>query len=329
MRIRKYHIYIYIYAILSLLLCRVCAVAAYAADDAPDADRAWAQAVDAVLDEYDVTRDQITAGYLNLVTGEEHYINGDEYKVAGSMYKVPLNMYVTSLIASGALDWQAHYPNITYEYVRRASLIDSSNDWSMFLCRMSAVGGYNTFREVTAPYMGLEADELDARYKGANSNTSRQFIHCLKLLYDSRESFPEIIETMQQAERERFFLLNESRFDIAHKYGYVSEDYHSYMNDCAIAFTAQPIAIVMFTENVVNAEELLSAYCTAMCEYTNRAVEAERAAALTAAEAAATPPVAEDAPSADSAALPAAPIAALVLIPLCVAAAVYYRRARR
>lgn len=312
------------------MLCRVCAVAAYAADDAPDADRVWTQAVDALLDEYGVTRDQITAGYLNLVTGEEHYINGDEYKVAGSMYKVPLNMYVTSLIASGALDWQAHYPNITYEYVRRASLVDSSNDWSMFLCRMSAVGGYNTFREVTASYMGLEADELDAWYKGANANTSRQFIHCLKLLYDSRESFPDIIETMQQAERERFFLLNESRYDIAHKYGYVSEDYHSYMNDCAIVFTSQPIAIVMFTENVFNAEELLSAYCTAMCEYTNRAVEAGREAAEAAAlaEAETPPPAEEAAPSADSAALPATLIAALVLIPLC-AAAVYYLYRRR
>ncbi len=65
--------------------------------------------------------DQITAGYCNLVTGEEHYINGDEYKTAASMYKLPLNMYFTDLIQSSQLDWDSYYPNVTYEYVRDSS----------------------------------------------------------------------------------------------------------------------------------------------------------------------------------------------------------------
>ena len=67
-------------------------------------------------------------------------------------------------------------------------------------------------------------------------------------------------------------MLHEPRFKIAHKYGYVSENGHSFMNDCGLAFTSQPIALVMFTDNVENAEELLTAYCTAVCEYTNYTV---------------------------------------------------------
>ena len=40
------------------------------------------------------------------------------------------------------------------------------------------------------------------------------------------------------------------------------------MNDCGIAFTTQPIALVMFTQNLPDPEGLLTAYCTTMCEWT-------------------------------------------------------------
>ncbi len=241
-------------------------------DDALYAGKTWEEVVDRVLEECDVSRDHITAGYCNLVTGEEHYINGDEYKTAASMYKLPLNMYFTDLIQSGQLDWDSYYPNVTYEYVRDASLIYSDNDWSMFLWSSSVIGGYSKFRELTAPYMGVDLNDVPDNYYSDNIYTARQFINCLKLLYNEQDRFPGIIETMQQTEQERFFMLREPRFKIAHKYGYVSENGHSFMNDCGLAFTSQPIALVMFTDNVDNAEELLTAYCTAVCEYTNYTV---------------------------------------------------------
>lgn len=241
-------------------------------DDALYAGKTWEEVVDRVLEECDVSRDHITAGYCNLVTGEEHYINGDEYKTAASMYKLPLNMYFTDLIQSGQLDWDSYYPNVTYEYVRDASLIYSDNDWSMFLWSSSVIGGYSKFRELTAPYMGVDLNDVPDNYYSDNIYTARQFINCLKLLYNEQDRFPGIIETMQQTEQERFFMLREPRFKIAHKYGYISENGHSFMNDCGLAFTSQPIALVMFTDNVDNAEELLTAYCTAVCEYTNYTV---------------------------------------------------------
>ena len=241
-------------------------------DDALYAGKTWEEVVDRVLEECDVSRDHITAGYCNLVTGEEHYINGDEYKTAASMYKLPLNMYFTDLIQSGQFDWDSYYPNVTYEYVRDASLIYSDNDWSMFLWSSSVIGGYSKFRELTAPYMGVDLNDVPDNYYSDNIYTARQFINCLKLLYNEQDRFPGIIETMQQTEQERFFMLREPRFKIAHKYGYISENGHSFMNDCGLAFTSQPIALVMFTDNVDNAEELLTADCTAVCEYTNYTV---------------------------------------------------------
>lgn len=255
----------------ALTLCLSLGTAALAdnGDSTMYAGKTWEQVVDQVLEEHKVSRDQITAGYCNLVTGEEYYINGDEYKTAASMYKLPLNMYFTELIQSGRLDWDSYYPDVTYEYVRDASLIHSDNDWSMFLYDSSVIGGYSKFRELTAPYMGVDLNDVPDNYYTDNIYTARQFINCLKLLYSEQERFPGIIETMQQAEREHFFMLHESRFGIAHKYGYISDDENTFMNDCGLAFTSQPIALVMFTENVENAEELLTAYCTAVCEYTN------------------------------------------------------------
>ena len=302
-------------------------------DDALYAGKTWEQVVDRVLEECDVSRDHITAGYCNLVTGEEHYINGDEYKTAASMYKLPLNMYFTDLIQSGQLDWDSYYPNVTYEYVRDASLIYSDNDWSMFLWSSSVIGGYSKFRELTAPYMGVDLNDVPDNYYSDNIYTARQFINCLKLLYNEQDRFPGIIETMQQTEQERFFMLREPRFKIAHKYGYISENGHSFMNDCGLAFTSQPIALVMFTDNVDNAEELLTAYCTAVCEYTNYTVANPPATPTPEPTAVPTPTVPAVTPSAEPAPTAAAqepedtgaatPLAALLFIALFLAAGIF------
>ena len=302
-------------------------------DDALYAGKTWEQVVDRVLEECDVSRDHITAGYCNLVTGEEHYINGDEYKTAASMYKLPLNMYFTDLIQSGQFDWDSYYPNVTYEYVRDASLIYSDNDWSMFLWSSSVVGGYSKFRELTAPYMGVDLNDVPDNYYDDNIYTARQFINCLKLLYNEQDRFPGIIETMQQTEQERFFMLREPRFKIAHKYGYVSENGHSFMNDCGLAFTSQPIALVMFTDNVDNAEELLTAYCTAVCEYTNYTVAnppatptpeptAEPTPTVPAVTASAEPTPVSATPESEPAKT-ATPLAALLFIALFLAAGIF------
>ena len=294
-------------AALALCLSLGFSALADSSDDALYAGKTWEQVVDQVLEECDVSRDQITAGYCNLVTGEEHYINGDEYKTAASMYKLPLNMYFTDLIQSGQFDWDSYYPNVTYEYVRDASLIYSDNDWSMFLWSSSVVGGYSKFRELTAPYMGVDLNDVPDNYYDDNIYTARQFINCLKLLYTEQERFPGIIETLQQTEQERFFMLREPRFKIAHKYGYISQNGQSFMNDCGLAFTSQPIALVMFTENVDNAEELLTAYCTAVCEYTNYTVANPPATPTPEPTAVPTPTVPAVTPSAEPAPTAAAP----------------------
>ena len=252
----------------ALALCLALPMGAFAQEsgDSAYAELSWDDVMDQLLAQYDVSPENIAAGYLNLVTGEEHYYNGDEYRIAASMYKLPLCMYFTEHLASGDIDWSDYENAFSYKEKQDRILLDSNNEDAEFLCDI--LGGYSVFRDLTADYMGMDPGTESANIVFDNMYTPWEFIQCLRLLYTERERFPDVIETMQQAEPEHYFKLNERRFEIAHKYGYISTYGVARMNDCGIAFTSQPIALVLFTQGVREPETFLSAYCTAMCEYT-------------------------------------------------------------
>lgn len=267
-----------------IVLCLLLALtgAAFAEGESDFEGKSWDDVVQALLNKYGAGENSVAMGYINLVTGEEHYYNGDKYMVAGSMYKVPLNMYYARMVSEGEMDWDTPIYTVKYEWLMEDSIISSNNDFAEILWRNLGGGNYNNYRRAIAPLMGEDADTVDGKYYENNFFTPEQMIYCLRLLYDEQEQFPRIIETMQQAEPENYFKLHENRFDIAHKYGYLQEEYHFYLNDCGIAFTDDPIAIVMFTDNAPSAYELLTEYCTLMCDFTqyNTALrlEAESAA---------------------------------------------------
>ncbi len=67
----------------------------------------------------------------------------------------------------------------------------------------------------------------------------------------------------------RFFNYHEQKYAVAHKYGYLSDPNYGkrYQNDCAIVYTDEPIAIVMFTDNSPDSDNALADYCTLMADY--------------------------------------------------------------
>ena len=210
--------------IAALLLCLGVCVPAFAdeMDSSPEED--WDQVNAAVLSAYGVSPDSVRAGYRNLVTGEEHYLNGDEYTVAASMFKVPLCMACTEKLQNGDVDWSVYEQYFSYKDVQDQVLIESSNEQASFLKDIFFGGDYNQFRVETAPYMGVEPGSERMEDIMYNEYTAREFINCLSLLSNESERFPGIIDTMQQAMTDRFFKINEPRFRIAHKPGWISED---------------------------------------------------------------------------------------------------------
>ena len=298
--------------------------------------KSWDDIMEEFFLKYGIDHERITVGYYNTVTGEEHYIRPDQYMVAASMYKVPLNMVYAERVYNGEMDWNTKIYTVEYQLLMEECIINSSNNFAEVL--WSNLGGYSQFRRYIAPYMGEDPDTVDWKFYENNFFTARQMMTCLKTLYKESERFPKIIDTMKKAEPENYFSLFEDRYEVAHKYGFLQEEYHLYMNDCGIAFTDDPILLVMFTDNVNKAYDVLGEYCTLMCDYTqynsDKRLEAERmaeelrqqdeqAAAAATPEPTAIPvPKSEDAKLGGSALAAAAGVAvavfaALVLLVIC------------
>lgn len=251
-------------------LCLISALLPNALAAAAENDSSWDEIIADFLDKYeDSSRSRsIALGYRNLVTGEEHFYKGDEYMVACSMYKVPLNMYFTEKIYNGEMDWDTEIRGVKYSDIIDGSIIRSSNSKSELLIK--EIGTYNEYRRAICRYMGVDPDKVDDKYYENNFFTAEQMIFCLQTLYENQEQFPGLIDHMLEAEPENYFNYHTQKYDIAHKYGYMSDPNFGkrYVNDCAIVYTDEPIAIVMFTDNIPDSYNALSDYCTLMADYT-------------------------------------------------------------
>ena len=237
-------------------------------------DKSWEDVVNELFTLYSVDPERISLGYYNTVTGEEHYHNPDNYMVAGSMFKVPLNMLFAEKISRGEMDWDDNVGGYKYSELLNGSIVHSDNEYAKVLWQEAANWlenenrPYHRYRELIAPYMGEDPETVDEKFYENNFMTARQVTSCIKLLVSEPERFPKIMETMQEAEPNNYFKLREKRFDIGHKYGFLLEGQRLYMCDCGFAMTDDPIVIVMFTDAVDKAYDVMADYATMMCDYT-------------------------------------------------------------
>ena len=250
-------------------LCLLLSLApgALAADDERFAGKSWEQVVTEFLQRYGATETgTVGLGYYNTVTGEEQYYNPDTYITVGSVYKVPLNMVYCERIANGEMTLESPVYGISYQILLRGTVIDSNNDYAKIL--WDNLGGYHQYRRMIASYMGEDPDNVSWTFYENNLFTARQMITCLRLLYENPERFPNVVDVMKEAEPNKYFRRDEQRYLIAHKYGFNTEDYHSYVADAGIAYTTDPFLLVMFTDNSPQAYDLLAQFAVLMCDYT-------------------------------------------------------------
>ena len=254
---------------LCLLLCFAAAApAAFAEDGEIDlADKSWDAVIEEFLAGYNVQEGQVTIGYYNTVTGEEHYYDPDRYMVTGSMYKVPLTMVFAEKAAAGEIDLEKDTTGgYRYSELLRGAIVDSNNDYAGTL--WSALGSYHEYRRVIAPYMGEDPDNVDAKYYENNFFTARQMLCCLKKLYEGSDVYQPVSDLMKEAEQDEYFCRHEDRYEVAHKYGYLVDGYILHLNDCGIIYTDDPYLLVCFTTGVEKPYGVVSNLCTLMSDYT-------------------------------------------------------------
>ena len=252
-------------AVLCLLVMLV--PSAFAADDPRFQDRTWEDITLEFLGRVGATETgTICIGYYNTVTGEEQFYNPDTYITVGSVYKVPLNMIYCEKIANGEMTLDSTVFGVPYNTLLRGTIIDSNNDYAKTL--WDNLGSYHHYRELIAPYMGEDAATVSAKFYENNFFTARQMITCLRTLYENPDRFPYLVDVMKEAEPDNYFNRNETRYEIAHKYGYNNEAWHYYIADSGIIYTTDPYLLVVFTDNSPSAYDILAEYEVLMSDYT-------------------------------------------------------------
>lgn len=230
--------------------------------------KSWDELVAEFIEKNNIRETAIGIGYKNLVSGEEQYYNADSYMVSGSMYKVPLNMVFAEMIYNGEITDDTQIGGYKYSFLREQTIVHSNNDMAQPM--WNRLGGYNEYRRVIAPIMGEDPDTVDQMFYKNNYFTPRQMINCLSLLYSDSDRYPGVVDCMLKAEPSNYFRLKENRYTIAHKYGYLSDEKrgHFYLNDCAIVWTDEPFALVVFTDNCTKPYDILADFITVACDYT-------------------------------------------------------------
>lgn len=260
-----------------LSLCLTLTPGALAAGDERFDNKSWDQITGDFLQRFGALETgRVGIAYYNTVTGEEHLFNADDYITVGSVYKVPLNMAYAERISRGEMTLESPIYAVSYQILLRGTIIDSNNDYAKVL--WDNLGGYHQYRRTIAPYMGEDPDTVSWTYYENNLFTARQMLACLRLLYENPERFPYVEDTMKEAEPNNYFRRDEHRWPMAHKYGFNTENYHTYVADAGICYTTEPFLLVVFTDNSPAAYDLLAQYAVLMCDYTEYQTVAQRRA---------------------------------------------------
>jgi len=265
----KHRCFIVSLALLLLISCFPCTV--YAAQDDRFDGKTLEEIVNGFLEDNNVSYTNLAFGYYNTVTGESYYFNGDEQIIAASLYKLPLNMYFSELVYKGEMTFETVICGFQYGKIQESSLKYSHNDVSEAL--QASFGPYEVYRTALLPYLGETEDSVPPEFFRDNTFSPRQMICCLRMLYEEPERFPGVTENLMNAGNYKIFALNETRYDMANKYGFLHYDWadvtYRVNNDAAIVYTEDPFLLVAFSRNLSGTAQTLSSLCTLFCDYTN------------------------------------------------------------
>ena len=227
---------------------------AFADDDGIDA------VMSPILEDYALDESNFAMGYYNTLTGESWYYNGDASMIGGSIYKLPLNMLYEEKLNAGELSLADSVAGTSLEAAMEASLVNSNNDISEKM--RNELGGFETFRVLSAKYFGLDPNALTEAYRTENIYSARGAIQMLSYLNEHSEEYPVVLGLMRQAQPDTFFREKVTDYPVVHKYG----AFEGALNDVGIIYTDGPFLLAVFTFH--SSANVLGDIAAAMTDYT-------------------------------------------------------------
>ena len=250
---------------MSILLCT--GVLAAETEDARFQDKTWEEVIADFLAARAIDPAQVTIGYYNTVTGEEHYLNPDTLMYGASVAKLPTNMLYSERVSKGEMTMDTLIRGNKYGTLQWLSIVNSDNPAMETMVKDLGGGNYAEFRKQILPYIGETEETVTEDFLARNFFTSKQILYTLQLLYGNKDTYPGVEDCMLQASPYDYFKGNQPPYTIAHKYGWYTDRGTQYLNDSAIIYTDDPILLVMFTANVKDARYVLADFCSLMCDY--------------------------------------------------------------
>ncbi len=253
-----------ILSILSMLLAIQIAVPAqaYSAPPREELNERLAE----IMHIYDLDETRLAYAYSPADSDDVIVYNEDALFQCASVYKLPLNMYYYELESAGLIEPDALVNGYRLDICHKHSLVYSNNEMSEGMIK--AMGSYRYFKESIAVYSGVDLETVDGEYFWNSVFSANMLLETVRYLYNNSELFSECIFYMKQAQPGQYIRGGVTQYEIAQKYGYLSDGDSSIQVAVAgIVYTPEPFILVILTNNVWGALELMSDLSAAFCDY--------------------------------------------------------------
>lgn len=224
--------------------------------------------------------DSIGLTFYDIKTKRTISFNGDKTFIAASTSKVPLNMLLLNKVASGDIkeDTTVKYTDEDYEggagilqsqdlsspidifTLSKYSIIYSDNIATKMISNL--MGGKDIVYKQYDDILGYEANHTD------NAITANDAAQYLKVLYFNKDDNPYYDTLLDNMKNTVYHDRIDKYIDqslVAHKIG----DYETYVNDIAIVYANAPYILTIYTNNVVDAKEIIAETSQIIFDYQN------------------------------------------------------------
>lgn len=212
-------------------------------------------------------KNNVAVAYYDINTGDSIMINENVSFLAASTVKVPINMLLFDMIYNGKINENEKLTYKDEDYEDGAGILQGQ-DLSKPIA-ISDLSRYSIiYSDNIAINMLLDRVGIDNRFnylesilghnvdRSENYTTAYDSLQILKRLYENPGNNPyyeNLINLMKNTiYHDRIDRLIPQQL-VAHKIG----DYNEYVNDIGIVYTSNPYILVILTEDIPNANELI------------------------------------------------------------------------